>query len=174
MPHNQTTPLKVYLTIFPVWPVFLLVMPHHSPPSVITLEHTSEVHWIYGTVWLGYEIQSLVPPSHQSVSSFSEKHEVPSPKCIGVTGLLFDLNTNIRSHVPLSHQSFSPFSEKHEVPSPKCVGFKRLLGWKTLVRSINRYTLTIYHARYQVPGTIRKFHPRRKKKNSNVAVVRSK
>ena len=51
------------------------------------------------------------------ISPFSEKHRVPSLKCIGSTG----------QYLPLSHQSLFPFSEKHGVPSLNCIGFTRLL-----------------------------------------------
>ena len=70
---------------------------NHSPLQRKTWSAISEVHWIYGTaVWLEYENRSQVPSSHRSFSPFREKHEVPSPKCIAVSGLL-DWNTSIRS-----------------------------------------------------------------------------
>ena len=113
---------------------------------------------------LDTKIRSQIPLSYQSFSPFSEKHEVPSPKCIGAG--LFDLNTKILSQIPLSHQSFSPFSEKREVPSPRCIGSTGLFGWNAYIRSINRYTLTIFREqiiistpfRNSIPAVNEKLH----------------
>ena len=86
------------------------------------------------------------PRPHQSLFHFIERHEVPSLKCIGLTGRFEITSSNLTSHYSTSarntrcplwstldlrdrylptppHQSLFYFSEKHEVPSLKCFGF---------------------------------------------------
>ena len=53
------------------------------PLHLETRSALPEVRWTHGTV--------MSSPSHQSISHFSEKHEVPFVKCIGFTGPLINI-----------------------------------------------------------------------------------
>ena len=80
-------------------------LPHLIPPIIRPFQREtrgalSEVHWIYGTV--------TPPPPDQSLSHFSEKHEVPFPKCTGFTGPLISIYYSRLSRNERYHSKFHP------------------------------------------------------------------
>ena len=71
---------RIYQELKIAYSILATILPPLIPPIILPIQREtrgalSEVHWIYGTV--------ISPPPDQSLSHFSEKHEVPFLKCIG-------------------------------------------------------------------------------------------
>ena len=83
--HRTYQTLKIAYSIAAT-KLLLLIPTNHDPTSAINTRCP---------LWSAVDLQDgyLPPPPDQSLSHFSEKHEVPTPKCIGFTGYQYLLLT---------------------------------------------------------------------------------